>query len=238
MSSIRCACLLGNLTTAFDELGAHSYNSSVGSVFLDVVVRCCASSSIRTEVILNMRIGVISDTHTPGAAKEPPQEVARAFEGVEHIFHAGDIYISSCLDWLERIAPVTAVELGSQAHFNGDPRVAEKRVFELEGYTIAMVHDLIIPGMGGEVMPGSIPREFPPTKSLPAAVEGVFGASIDIIVFGHTHHAVVEEHQGILLVNPGSPSLPKQVRRLGQVAILELLPGKPQAKIVDLSDFS
>jgi len=185
-----------------------------------------------------MRIGVISDTHTPGAAKEPPPEVARAFEGVEHIFHAGDIYISSCLDWLERIAPVTAVELGSQAHFKGDPRVAEKRVFELEGYTIAMVHDLIIPGMGGEVMAGSIPREFPSGKSLPEAVAGVFGAAVDIVVFGHTHYAVVERHQGVLLVNPGSPSLPRQIRRLGQVAILELLPEGSEAKIVELSEFS
>ena len=185
-----------------------------------------------------MRIGVISDTHTPGAAKEPPSEIEQAFEGVDLILHAGDIYIASCLDWLERIAPVMAVELGSQAHFNGDPRVAEKRVFELEGYTIAMVHDLIIPGMGGEVMPGTVPVHFAAEDSLPKAVNGVFGATIDIVVFGHTHHAVVEKHQGVLLVNPGSPSLPKQVRRLGQVAILELLPDGPEARIVELPQFS
>jgi putative phosphoesterase len=133
---------------------------------------------------------------------------------------------------------VTAVELGSQAHFSGDPRVAEKRVFDLEGYTIGMVHDLIIPGMGGEVMAGSIPREFPPDKNLSEAVKHVFGSEVDIIVFGHTHYAVVEKHQGILLVNPGSPSLPRQIRRLGQVAILELLPEGPEAKIVELSEFS
>jgi hypothetical protein len=193
---------------------------------------------IRTEGFKSMRIGVISDTHTPGAAKEPPQEVLRAFEGVDLILHAGDIYIASCLDWLEQIAPVTAVELGSQAHFSGDPRVAEKRVFDLEGYTIGMVHDLIIPGMGGEVMAGSIPREFPPDKNLSEAVKHVFGSEVDIIVFGHTHYAVVEKHQGILLVNPGSPSLPRQIRRLGQVAILELLPEGPEAKIVELSEFS
>ena len=184
-----------------------------------------------------MRIGLISDTHTPGTGKEPPPEVAMAFEGVEHIFHAGDIYISSCLDWLERIAPVTAVELGSRAHFEDDPRVEEKRVFELEGYTIAMVHDLIIPGMGGEVMQGTIPRQFTEEGSLPKALEGVFGAPIDVMVFGHTHHSVIEKHQGVLLVNPGSPTLPRQVRRLGQVGILELLPEGPEATIVELSDF-
>lgn len=185
-----------------------------------------------------MRIGVISDTHTPSVSSEPPQEVVRAFEGVDHIFHAGDILIASCLDWLEQIAPVTAVELGAHAHFSDDPRVEEKRVFEMAGYKIGMVHDLIIPGMGGEVMSGAIPREFPPEKSLPKAIEGVFGTALDVVVFGHTHYAMVEEHQGILLVNPGSPSLPRQVRRLGQVAILELLPEGSKAEILELSLFS
>ena len=184
-----------------------------------------------------MRIGLISDTHTPGTGQEPPPEVAMAFEGVEHILHAGDIYIPSCLDWLERIAPVTAVELGSTAHFGDDPRVEEKRVFQMGGYTFAMVHDLIIPGMGGEVMQGTIPRQFTTEGALRNSLKGVFGDDIDIVVFGHTHYAVVEKHQGVLLVNPGSPTLPKQVRRLGQVGILELLPEGPEATIVELSDY-
>ena len=101
-----------------------------------------------------------------------------------------------------------------------------------------MVHDLIIPGMGGEVMQGTVPVQFAAEDSLPRALNGVFGATIDIVVFGHTHHSVVEKHQGVLLVNPGSPSLPRQVRRLGQVAILELLPEGPEARIVELPQFS
>ncbi len=185
-----------------------------------------------------MKIGLISDTHNPGAARVPPPEVAIAFEGVEMILHAGDIYIPATLDWLEQIAPVVAVELGSQAHFNGDPRVAEKRVFELAGYSIGMVHDLIIPGMGGEVLEGTIPRYFPPEVSLPSALEGVFGAPVNVVVFGHTHYSVVCKHQGVLVVNPGSPSLPRQIRRLGQIGILELLPEGADAKIIELSEFS
>ena len=42
----------------------------------------------------------------------------------------------------------------------------------------------------------------------------------------------------ILFLNPGSPTLPKQIRRLGSVAILELSPGRKQAEIVELSTFS
>ena len=50
------------------------------------------------------RIGVISDTHgllRPG--------VRGAFDGVEHILHAGDVDQSRVLDGLRAIAPVTAV---------------------------------------------------------------------------------------------------------------------------------
>ena len=86
-----------------------------------------------------------------------------------------------------------------------------------------MVHDLIIPGMGGEVMQDTIPRQFAAEGSLPKALEGVFGAPIDIVVFGHTHYAVVQKHQGVLVVNPGSPTLPRQVRRLGQYTLEEKL---------------
>jgi predicted phosphodiesterase len=58
-----------------------------------------------------MRIGLISDTHSPAMGVHPPEQVARAFEGVDLILHAGDIYSSDCLDWLELIAPVIAVEV-------------------------------------------------------------------------------------------------------------------------------
>lgn len=188
---------------------------------------------------LAMKIGVISDTHTPSVSKEPPPEVAKAFEGVDLILHAGDIYIPSCLDWLERIAPVKAVELESQVHFSMDGRVAEKQIVELEGHTIGMVHDLMLPGMSSEVRPGVIENRFPKNAHLPVAVMECFGAAVNIVVFGHTHQALIEEHQGILLVNPGSPSLPMQTYRLGQVAILELSPGGGRkARIVELASFS
>ena len=99
-----------------------------------------------------MRVGVISDTHNPSVGDEPPAEIIPAFEGVDVIIHAGDIYQPSCLDWLEKIAPVYAVELGAGAHFQEDPRVVDmSRVLELEGHTIGLIHDLMLPGMAQEV---------------------------------------------------------------------------------------
>jgi putative phosphoesterase len=81
-------------------------------------------------------------------------------------------------------------------------------------------------------------KHFPKDSNLSSALEKVFNAPVDIVIFGHTHYPVVEEYQGILMVNPGSPSLPKQIRRLGQVAIMELGTDQKSAEILNLSNFS
>ena len=187
-----------------------------------------------------MIVGVISDTHNPSAGAEPPPEVVSAFKGVDVIIHAGDIYQPSCLDWLEEIAPVYAVELGADAHFKDDARVVDMaRVVKLEGHSIGIIHDLLVPGMSQEVTEYSpLSKHFPQDADLSAALTSVFDLSVDVVIFGHTHYPVVEEFQGVLMVNPGSPSLPKQIRRLGQVAILELGPDQKSAEILDLSTFS
>jgi len=187
-----------------------------------------------------MKVGVISDTHNPSVGAEPPQEVVSAFRGVDVIIHAGDIYQPSCLDWLEEIAPVYAVELGADAHFKDDNRVVDMaRTIELEGHTIGIIHDLLVPGMAQEVTEFTpLSKHFPKDADLSTALEKVFGASVDIVIFGHTHYSVVEEFQGVLMLNPGSPSLPKQIQRLGQVAILDLGPDRKSAEVLDLSTFS
>ena len=182
-----------------------------------------------------MRIGIISDTHTPSTGKEPPPQVAQVFRGVDLILHAGDIYTRSCLDWLERIAPVLAVEHRGP-YYQGDPRVAEKQVVELEGFSLGLIHEMALPGLVGEVFPGAIAAGFPLEKSVPEAFHQIFGKTVNIVVFGHTHYALVEEHQGVLVINPGSATLPKHVRKLGTVAILELTGNGPRTQLVNLAD--
>jgi|TARA_Y100000031_G_C8151759_1_gene352683 hypothetical protein len=190
--------------------------------------------------VRTVRVGVISDTHNPSVGPLPPPEVEVAFQGVDVILHAGDIYVPSCLDWLETIAPVYAVELGADGLFQEDSRVVDKRrVLRLEGHTIGLIHDLWVPGMDHEITEHTpLSKHFPPDADLSAALETVFDAAVDIVVFGHTHYSIVEEHQGILMLNPGSPSLPKQMRRLGQVAIMELRPDHKSAEILELSTLS
>ena len=64
------------------------------------------------------------------------------------------------------------------------------------------------------------------------------GAPVDVVVFGDTHFEMVEEHDGVLFVNPGSPTIPRQMMRLGHVAILDITDGRPSARIIELSDYS
>jgi putative phosphoesterase len=182
-----------------------------------------------------VKIGLISDTHIPSAGPEPPPQVAQAFEGVDLILHAGHAYVPSCLEWLGRIAPVTSTESWLEGTGETLTRNGRVQVMELEGHTIGMAHELILRSLPDDVLPGSIGRSFPSGESLPQALQVIFGKSVDIVVFGYTHEAMVETHGGILMVNPGSPSLIRQQVRLGTVAILELTAESREARIIDLA---
>ncbi len=194
-----------------------------------------------------MRIGLLSDTRIPGVATEVPQQVTRAFEGVDLILHAGGIQATRVLDWLEQIAPVKAVGRIQGRQFEtaipfsmetADQRVAERHILQLEGHTVGMVNSLDLHELNDDVFPGKIAARNFPEGAVPKMVESVFSSPIDIVIFGRTLEAMVEEHQGVLFVNPGSPTLPRNSMRLGQVAILELTPGSREARIIELADLS
>ena len=195
-----------------------------------------------------MRIGLISDTRIPGSATEVPPQVTRAFEGVDLILHAGGIQAVRVLDWLERIAPVKAVGRVQGRQYESsnpftvetadDPRVAEQQVLQMEGHTIGMVNSLDLHHLNDDVVPGNIAAQRFPKGAVSSMVESVFGTSVDIVVFGRTLEAMVEEHDGVLFINPGSPTIPRNSRRLGQVVILDLKSGSREARIVNLADLN
>ncbi len=178
-----------------------------------------------------MRIGLISDTHVPEAVPELPPEVERALAGVDLILHAGDMHVIDVLDWLERIAPVLSVRGNGDfyASYNpnrpgvpDDPRVLVNPVLHYEGFRLGMTHAFPTPA---EVS----------WDNLDELVGRFFEEPVDIVVTGDSHMECVIEEQGLFLVNPGSPTLPWQMKRLGTVALLELEQGSPpSARIIDL----
>lgn len=170
-----------------------------------------------------MRIGLLSDTHIPQAAEVLPDELMEAFQGVDLILHAGDIYNISVLDDLERIAPVLAAR-GDDDYGTtlADERVKEKHVLKLEGQTLFLIHE----------RPHSPSWWHAPWWQSTLSSEQ--NDRPDIVVFGHEHRTVVENADDILFVNPGSPTFLNYLRGLGTVGILDINSGEADVRILRL----
>jgi putative phosphoesterase len=170
-----------------------------------------------------MRIGLLSDTHIPEAETELPGELIMAFQGVDLILHAGDIYVRSVLDDLARIAPVLAAR-GDDDYgiILSDERVKEKHILNLEGRKVWLVHQrpyyLTTNWWRDRHTTDKPEDDYPP----------------DIVVFGHEHRTVVESVDDILFVSPGSPTFLHYNRGLGTVGFLDINNGKVDVNIVRL----
>ncbi len=148
-----------------------------------------------------MIIGLISDTHIPDRARVLPQNVIDAFSDVELIIHAGDLTSMSVIEELERIAPVMAVQ-GNMDRASGLD-LPKAKVIEAEGLRIGVIH--------GEVYPRADSDQL-----LYLAKE----LDVDILVSGHSHQPKIEQKEGKLLLNPGSPIVPRLADRT--VMLLEI----------------
>jgi len=151
-------------------------------------------------------VGLVSDTH--GLVRGG---LFRVLGGVSQIFHAGDVGGRDVLDALRSIAPVQAV------YGNVDPIdgvLPDEIVTELGGVSIHVSH-------GHEL--GS------PT---PAKLLSRYSA--DILVFGHTHHALVERSGKRLVINPGAAG-PKRFDVKPSVAILRIVGSTAEVEIVPLA---
>ena len=183
-----------------------------------------------------MKIGVISDTHNPSVRADPPPEVATAFRGVDLILHCGDLECLGVLDCLETVAPVLAVRGYEDPVEDGDRLASPTRVVEAGGMNIGMIHDIQWPGPkiattsdgSGLVLPASEGKELLRRK---------FGQPVDIVLFGDTHHQLVCDLDGILVINPGSPTYPARRKPglLGTVGILQINDQAASASLVDLT---
>lgn len=148
-----------------------------------------------------MLIGLISDTHIPDRMRELPEKVFEAFKDVEMILHAGDVTSQEVIEKLEEIAPVTAIQGNTDRIVGLDlPKTA---VVEAEELKIGVIH--------GEVYPRA------DTQQLHYLAKQL---DVDILVSGHSHQPKVEKVEDVLLINPGSPTVPRLADRT--IMILEI----------------
>lgn len=172
-----------------------------------------------------MLIGLISDTHLAKPEEELPSQIETVFKGVELILHAGDIWVPSALDQLESIAPVMAAwgDDDMESDLGGDPRMLDERSVYIDGVTLWIMHEK--PAFG-TIVPREnriFSRSMEPEREIPHAV-----------IYGHTHKALIENHKGVLVINPGSPTWPNNFPELGTVGLLSIESGKVDARIIQL----
>lgn len=148
-----------------------------------------------------MLIGLISDTHIPDRMRELPEKVFEAFKDVEMILHAGDVTSQEVIEKLEEIAPVTAIQGNTDRIVGLD--LPKTVVVEAEELKIGVIH--------GEVYPRA------DTQQLHYLAKQL---DVDILVSGHSHQPKVEKVEDVLLINPGSPTVPRLADRT--IMILEI----------------
>lgn len=154
-------------------------------------------------------VGVIADTH--GLLRPA---IAAAFAGVHMILHAGDVGGAAVLEALSAIARVEAVY--GNVDDPHDPSLARERRVALGGVLIHVSH-------GHEL--GR------PTAELALARY----RDADVVIFGHTHRAVVVRAQdGRLAVNPGAAG-PRRFDLQPSVARLTIAHRAAEIQIISLA---
>ena len=133
-----------------------------------------------------VRIGVISDTHIPKAARDLPERIYAEFRNVDAILHAGDLVVTDVLRKLQNIAPTHAV-CGNMDMPDVRGELPEKDIIKMKGFKIGLIHGYGPPSRLVE----SVAREF---------------KRVDVIVFGHSHSPFSEKIKNTLFFNPGSPT--------------------------------
>jgi putative phosphoesterase len=162
-----------------------------------------------------MLVGIISDTHVPKVGEELPTEVLERLRGVDLILHAGDLVSLDVVSRLEEIAPVRAVQ-GNMDYPEVRGLYPEKEVMTLEGLRLGLTH--------GSGAPVGIERR----------VLALFrDMDLDVVVFGHTHKALVDKRGGVLLLNPGSPN-DSRFHPHKSLILLHIENGMPRPELIKL----
>ncbi len=137
-----------------------------------------------------MLIGVISDTHIPERADKVPKAVFKAFKDVELILHAGDVVTIDVIQELENLAPTRCVQ-GNMDRMYG-LKLPKQEIVKVDGIRIGVDH--------GEVYPKGDTQQL---KYIGLEM------GVDVLITGHTHTSFINEVDKMLLLNPGSPTVPR-----------------------------
>jgi uncharacterized protein len=137
-----------------------------------------------------MLIGLISDTHIPERADKIPEKVFEVFKDVDMIMHAGDLVSKEVLMELEKVAPTICVQ-GNMDRMYGQ-KLPKREIITVENFTVGLDH--------GEVYPRGDTQQL---KYIGMEM------GVDVLVTGHTHTPFIKKLENMVLLNPGSPTVPR-----------------------------
>jgi uncharacterized protein len=139
-----------------------------------------------------MKLIVLSDTHikTGGSLFSLiPWDLISIIKSSDLVIHAGDFETMECYNELQSLTKLIAVH-GDTDCYELTKLLPERKVIEVEGVKIGIIHR------------GQLTSEHTDGLRYLAKEMGV-----DILIFGHFHHPIVEKTD-VLLLSPGSATVP------------------------------
>lgn len=134
-----------------------------------------------------MRVLLLADTHLPTRAKQLPEQVWQEVEAADLVVHAGDWVVPALLDELEERATALLACWGNNDGAELRRRLPEVARADVEGVRVAVVHET------GQ------------SRGRDARMRAAY-PDTDLLVFGHSHIPWDTSHEGLRLLNPGSPT--------------------------------
>lgn len=142
-----------------------------------------------------IRVGILSDSHTKAELHKRALKYLLDND-VEYIIHAGDICTQSNINDLKNTQKPFVLVRGNNDHRLQDPSIKqEPYYFKIKEHKFKLMH---------------LPYYLTPDS--------------DIVIFGHTHHAKIEQKGGSLFLNSGEVCA--REKDLSEVMILDILPNQ------------
>ncbi len=147
-----------------------------------------------------MRIAVVSDTH--GNNKEIIEKLSE-MEKPDILFHLGD-YVMDGVKISKTFGLESVIVKGNGDYFNTEYK--EDEFIEIAGKKIFLTHG----------------HKYGVNSGMQKLYYKGLELGADIVLFGHIHIPVIEKIEDMIIMNPGSPSLPRSVEKIKTFGIIEI----------------
>ena len=176
-----------------------------------------------------MRIGVISDTHGDVLSWSLALDI---FKDVEYVIHAGDILYHGPFNPI--LPTYNPMKLAEKLNKSPVPIIFARGNCDSSVDTLALEYPIQNPyafifaeGLRIMVNHGDTPE--------PANLVDLANRyRIDIVITGHTHAYQLERAGKVILLNPGSPSIPKG-KKIPTVAVIDIKGRQRKIEIVNVA---